>query len=112
MGRVGLAYRVTADDDAAFAVSLDDYQGVAGNIIRLRLRQPLRVKQVGILIIDEFGGFVEAGYAYRAKRKNNWFYIAGRTTATSSVTVIVDGVRGDDYVAETRVTKCLKTPDI
>ncbi|MDO5296040.1 MAG: hypothetical protein Q4F00_05235 [bacterium] len=102
-----MAYHMAGDEDAAFAVSLDDYHGEAGSIIRVRLRQPLRIRQVGVLIIDERGGFIETGMARKAKQKNCWLYITIRSVSARRVTVIVDGIRGDEYLAETRAVKVL-----
>ncbi len=103
-----MAYYMADEEDAAFAVSLDDYAGEAGSIIRLRLRQPLRIRQVGVLIIDDKGGFVETGMARKAKQKNCWLYITLRSVSAPYVTVIVDGIRGEDYLAETRAVKILR----
>ena len=102
-----MAYHLAGDEDAAFAVSLEEYNGEAGSIIRVRLRQPLRIRQVGVLIIDDKGGFVETGMARKAKQKNCWLYITVRSVSVRSVTVIVDGIRGDEYLAETRAVKVL-----
>ena len=99
---------MAGEEDAAFAISLEEYEGEAGSIIRVRLRQPLRVRQVGVLIIDSNGGFVETGMARRSKQKNCWLYITVRSVAAPYVTVIVDGMRGDEYLAETRAVKALR----
>ncbi len=90
------------DNERIFEVDAHGYCGRPGNLIRLSVKGVVRVRQVGILLLDERGGLLEMGYARRAKAKNRWLYITARFAPSSQVLMIVDALDNDSYRAEER----------
>jgi hypothetical protein len=71
-------------------IDLSAYKGAPGEIITITAVDDIKVKTVGILIVNDDGTLVEKGTAIPTTDANSWLYKTTATAASASVKVVVD----------------------
>lgn len=71
-------------------IDLSAYKGAPGEPIIITAVDDVRVKTVGIMIVNDDGSLVEKGTAVPTTDSNQWSYKTTAAAASSSVKIVVD----------------------
>jgi hypothetical protein len=81
-------------------IDVSAYKGAPGETITITAVDDVKVKTVGILIVNDDGTLVEKGTAIPTTDPNHWFYKTTAAAASSSVKIVVDVADLAGQVAE------------
>ncbi|MBM3461655.1 MAG: hypothetical protein FJX76_06095 [Armatimonadetes bacterium] len=86
-------------------IDVRDYHGHAGDEIRVRAHDDVKVTEVGIIVLDEENRPIEIGQA--VDMGPQWVYKARRQATSDHVRIIVDAADIPGNLSEARVEKTL-----
>jgi len=81
-------------------IDLSAYNGAPGETITITAVDDVKVKTVGIMIVNDDGTLVEKGTAVPTTDANHWLYNTTATAASPSVKIVVDVADLAGQVAE------------
>ena len=83
------------------SIDVSSYQGKAGETIVITAVDDVKVKTVGVMIVNDDGTLVEKGTAVAVDANSNqWTYTTNNSASSSSVKIVVDAADLAGHVAE------------